>query len=273
VNPGPTTRTVIVDGASVTCAVAGVDREDVDPVLLLPGLGGSTDRDFSFLLPLLARTHRVVAVDLQYGPSMDLDRMAGQLAGVIGQLLPRRRVTLVGFSVGASVAAAYAAGNSDVAGLVLVAAVLRATARHRLLAALRQELDPGESVRALDVVVAHSPAFLESRGPEQLAALRPFGSDSHTAVQAGLFARTDLVGRVPRIGAPTLVVGCSGDDLAGVDQARALFAALPNSRYAEIDSGHGVLAERPAEVLALLRDFASNPMRHRSGSVLDEARP
>jgi hypothetical protein len=34
-----------------------------------------------------------------------------------------------------------------------------------------------------------------------------------------------------------------------------------------------VLAERPAEVLALIREFAAHPLRHRAGSVLERARP
>lgn len=271
----PTIRTVVVDGADVLCSLGGVDRADVDPVVLLHGLGGSTGRDFPFLLPLLARTHRVVAVDLHYGkgPTIDLEDLAGQLAGVLRQLLPQRRVTLVGFSVGASVAAAYAATSSEVAALVLVAGVLRATARHRLLAELRAGLPPGESLRMLDVVVAHSPTFLQGCTPDQLSALEPFLRDDRTWVQSELFASTDLVHRLPRIEAPTLVIGCSQDDLAGVDQARALFAALPNARFAEIDSGHAVLAERPAEVLALALDFAGDPQRHRPGSVLERSQP
>jgi pimeloyl-ACP methyl ester carboxylesterase len=273
VDAEPTARTVVVDGATVKCTLAGVESEDADPVVLVPGLGGSIDRDLSFLLPLLARTHRVMAVDLRFGPSTDLEAAAAQLGEAIRQLLPRRRVTLVGFSVGASVAAAHAAGNSGLAGLVLVAPVLRPTVRHRLLATLRAELASPGALDALDVVTAYSPAFLDGRTPGQLAALRPFPPEERTAAQIGMFANADLTDTAPLITAPVLVVGCTEDDIGGVDQARAFFAALPNARYAEIDSGHAVLAERPAEVLALVRDFASSPLRHRPGSVLEGARP
>jgi pimeloyl-ACP methyl ester carboxylesterase len=270
-----TIGTVVIDDAEIVYSVSGIDHEDSDPVVLLPGLGGSAERDFPFLQPLLTRSHRVVAVDLDYGvhPAPSLDDLAGQLNGVLRELISGRRVILVGFSIGASVAATCGVDNPDVAALVLTGGVLRATIRHRLMASLRASLADPEALRSLDLVAAHGPAFLESRAPDRLAALQPFLPGERTAEQVELFASTDLVDRAPRITAPTLVIGCSDDDIGGVDQARALFAALPNARYAEIDSGHAVLVERPAEVLALVRDFVGQPLRHRPGSVLERALP
>ena len=266
-----TTRTVIVEGAPVVCTLSGIDQHDSDPVVLLPGVGGSTASEFSFLLPLLARTRRVLAVDLRYGSTEvpGIDGLLDQLAEVLRQLLPGRRVTLVGFSVGATVAASFAAQNPGVASLVLVTPVLRASNRHRLLAVLRANLSEGDPtvLRSLDIFSAYSSNFLEEHSPE------PFLAGAISAAQFELFAETELTDALPRITIPTLVVGCTHDDLAGVEAARTLFASLPNARYAEIDSGHAVLAERPAEVLAIIREFVSHPLRHRAGSVLEAARP
>ena len=266
-----TTRTVIVEGAPVVCTLSGIDQHDSDPVVLLPGVGGSTASEFSFLLPLLARTRRVLAVDLRYGSTEvpGIDGLLAQLAEVLRQLLPGRRVTLVGFSVGATVAASFAAQNPGVASLVLVTPVLRASNRHRLLAVVRANLSEGDPtvLRSLDIFSAYSSNFLEEHSPE------PFLAGAISAAQFELFAETELTDALPRITIPTLVVGCTHDDLAGVEAARTLFASLPNARYAEIDSGHAVLAERPAEVLAIIREFVSHPLRHRAGSVLEAARP
>ena len=266
-----TTRTVIVEGAPVVCTLSGIDQHDSDPVVLLSGVGGSTASEFSFLLPLLARTRRVLAVDLRYGSTEvpGIDGLLDQLAEVLRQLLPGRRVTLVGFSVGATVAASFAAQNPGVASLVLVTPVLRASNRHRLLAVLRANLSEGDptALRSLDIFSAYSSNFLEEHSPE------PFLAGLISAAQVELFAETELTDALPRITIPTLVVGCTHDDLAGVEAARTLFASLPNARYAEIDSGHAVLAERPAEVLAIIREFVSHPLRHRAGSVLEAARP
>jgi len=272
---GTTTVIVTVDDAVVRCTLSGVDREGRDPVVLLPGLGGSTEREFSFLRPLLARTSRVLAVDLHYAAAApaDLAPVLGQLAAVLRQVVPGRRVTLVGFSVGATVAAAFAETSPEVTSLVLVAPVLRASDRHRRVAALRSLLATGdpEALRSLDLFAAHSPSFLQARLPEPFAANEDENAD--TAAKHQLFVGTDLAESVRKVTVPTLVVGATQDDLAGIDQARMFFASLPNARYAEIDSGHAVLAERPAEVLALIREFAAHPLRHRAGSVLEGARP
>jgi pimeloyl-ACP methyl ester carboxylesterase len=284
-----TIRTVNVGGVDVSCTLSGFDGFDafdafdergidergmggqsVDPVILLAGIGGTAASDFSFLLPLLARTRPVLAVDLGYGGgSGRLDGLVDQLAGVLSAVLPGRRVSLVGFSVGATVGAAFAADNPVVASLVLVTPVVRASRRHRMLAALRGHLDAAgdDGLRVLDIFSAHSAMFLEKHSPE------PFSKDGATSAQMSLFADSDLTGALPHVTAPTLVVGCTHDDIAGVDGALEVFASLSNCRYAEIDSGHAVLAERPAEVLAMIREFVSHPARLRAGSVREEARP
>ncbi|MES2093014.1 MAG: alpha/beta hydrolase [Actinomycetota bacterium] len=270
VDAGTTTLTVMANGAAVPCMLAGIDREGVDPVVLLPGVGGTIESDFAFLLPLLARTHRVLAVDLRYGidATPTLGALVGQLAEVLRQTLPGRRVTLVGFSVGATVAAEFSAANPAVGALVLVAPVLRASYRHRMVARLRASMSASDrdALQSLDRFTAYSPSFLQAAVPEESAV-------EGTAAKHRLFVDTDLTESVSRIGVPTLVVGCTQDDLAGVDQARMFFVSLPNARYAEIDSGHAVISERPAEVLAIIREFAADPVRHRPGFVLDRARP
>ncbi|MEV4170564.1 hypothetical protein [Nonomuraea sp. NPDC049709] len=49
---------------------------------------------------------------------------------------------------------------------------------------------------------------------------------------------------LPKITAPTLVIGNPRDYLVPVERARA----LPGGEYAELDSGHVVVHERPAEL-------------------------
>ncbi|MBG6106920.1 alpha/beta fold hydrolase [Frigoribacterium sp. CG_9.8] len=288
---GPTAQTVIVEGVPVHCTLAGSDPNGSDPVVLLPGVGGTTASDFEFLLPLLARTRRVLAVDLFYGAAeaTGLDGLLDQLAGVLRQVLPGRTVILVGFSVGATVAAAFTARNPtapnptapnptapnptapnhSVASLVLVTPVPRASNRHRMLAALRSDISVNhpEALRSLDLFSAYSSTFLQLNSPE------PFLPGANTVAQLHLFATCDLTAVLPQITVPTLVVGCTKDDLAGVEAARLLFASLPDARYTEIDSGHAVFVERPAEILAIIREFVSHPVSHPAGSMLEAARP
>jgi uncharacterized protein len=67
--------------------------------------------------------------------------------------------------------------------------------------------------------------------------------------------RADVRDQLQLVKAPTLVVGCILDHLVPVENARALHAAIPGSSYAELDSGHVVSAEKPDELVGLLRSF------------------
>ena len=50
---------------------AGADQPGVDPIVLLPGIGGASRDDFAFLLPMLARSNRVITIDLPAADSID----------------------------------------------------------------------------------------------------------------------------------------------------------------------------------------------------------
>jgi pimeloyl-ACP methyl ester carboxylesterase len=47
----------------------------------------------------------------------------------------------------------------------------------------------------------------------------------------------------------------SSSILVPIRHARALHADVPGSRHADLDSGHVVVRERPAELTALIKDF------------------
>ncbi|MER5418861.1 alpha/beta fold hydrolase [Streptosporangium roseum] len=65
--------------------------------------------------------------------------------------------------------------------------------------------------------------------------------------------------RLPLITAPTLVIGNTQDYLVPVEHSRELHRLIPGSRYAELDSGHVVVLERPAELTELIREFIGTP--------------
>ncbi|MWV60744.1 alpha/beta fold hydrolase, partial [Rathayibacter sp. VKM Ac-2754] len=84
----------------------------------------------------------------------------------------------------------------------------------------------------------------------------------------GAAARADASAAAGRLRLPVLVVGCSADSVVGIEGAEALLGAIDDARYAVVDSGHAVLAERPAELLALLEHFLADPHGDPAGSVL-----
>jgi pimeloyl-ACP methyl ester carboxylesterase len=67
--------------------------------------------------------------------------------------------------------------------------------------------------------------------------------------------RADLRDLMPKITAPTLVIGLTRDQVVPVEQARALHDGIAHSRFAEIDSGHLVVFERPEELVAAVQQF------------------
>ena len=89
----------------------------------------------------------------------------------------------------------------------------------------------------------------------------------------GLIACLSAFVEVEAITAPTLVVGAACDEVVGRRQTRLLFGAIANARYAEIASGHAIVHERPAELLALVEAFLLDPEAQPAGSTLARSQP
>jgi pimeloyl-ACP methyl ester carboxylesterase len=245
-------------------------------ILVLLDAGDGTRMDaYSFLLPLLRRKHPVVTVWLLEGwtgggqpPSVG--ELVEKARAAILDLGPERAITLIGFSLAGMVAAAYAASYAGVGRLVVVSAALASSPRHRSFARTwsRARSFGTEGLRDFAMYALLSPAYHEDPRPSDAAALDAIITAPTADVAVEIFAAADISHLALLISTPALVVGCSGDQVAGVEQSQALFAAIPSARYAEIDSGHAALVERPAEVLSLLEQFLRDPHRHAPSSVI-----
>ncbi|TDD20956.1 alpha/beta fold hydrolase [Nonomuraea diastatica] len=229
-------------------------------LVMVHGTGGDAVTNYTHLVPGLADVRTVVTPDYagsgqtaDPGGDLTLDLLAGQVAATF-----EGPSDLVGFSLGAAVAAAVAAEHPElVRRLVLIAGWTHA-GDSRLRLGLRTwarlaESDP-ESFAAYGPLMGFAPEFVSTVGVETIMA----GEPPHgTLRQIELDLRIDLRDLLPKITAPTLVVGNTRDYLIPVEHARALHATLPGSEYAELDSGHVVLHERPAEITALIREFVT----------------
>lgn len=144
------TRTVSVDGASVTCHDSVTPGELDRPLVLVHGTGGTTASHFGHLFPMMATRTRVIAVDWSppVGPAADLtvDLLAGQVRAAVDELLgPDAAFDLLGYSLGAVVAGQVAADlGRRVENLVLVVELgddgrPPATAQRGLAASVRHE--------------------------------------------------------------------------------------------------------------------------------------
>jgi pimeloyl-ACP methyl ester carboxylesterase len=239
------------------------DTNDSSTLVFLHGATGEGKTHFGHLADRFGDRRKVLLPDhagsgtstLTEGP-LDFDQVVAEVAAVGSA--GAAPVDLVGFSLGATVAAALAAQHPElVRRLVLIAGWANGDARQQLVNetwAHLEHTDPDASAR-LGPILAFSPAFLASMGDDGIAKVLAGGLPDATGRQLDLCLRIDIRDQLDRITAPTLVVGCTQDNLVPVEHSHALHDAIAGSRYTEINSGHAVMFEKPDELTEVLRSF------------------
>jgi len=248
-------------------------------VLLLHGTGAAT-HSWRGLMPLLAERFTVVAPDLP-GHGFTTGRPVGGLAmpamaRAIADLLATLGVApdlVVGHSAGAAIG---------------VRMVLDALVRPRALAGLSPALMPFPGLAGQLFPTLARMLFVNPFAPHIVAALvrgpgdaaryvkqatgsridavgvdfyrRLFATSDHVAGAITMMAAWDLdvfARDLPRLHVPTLLVHGAADSAIPLASVKAAAALIPESRV-EVLPGLGHLAheERPAEVAALIEEFA-----------------
>ena len=243
-------------------------------VVLVHGFASSivTWRD---VMPALARTHDVVAVDLpgfgdsEIRPGLPPSAYPRLLLGLLDRLsIPR--ASLVGNSLGGGVALVVAATHPDrVDRLVLIDSVgfnlaprdrpfLLRAAGFKPVTRLVEALPVRRALvtEALRQVFHDDRLVTRERVDEYVAPLLRPGA---MAAAQALLASGDtlgLPGVIAGVRAPALVLWGREDKWIPVAQADQFLAAIPGSRKVVIDGcGHMPQEERPAEVAALVEGF------------------
>jgi pimeloyl-ACP methyl ester carboxylesterase len=253
--------TVSVSGTDVHYSLSG----DGPGLVLVHGSSMDAASNFGHLVGQLTDRHAVITPD--YAGSGQTTAPAGELTLdlLVDQVTAAARdattgrVDLVGFSLGAVVAASLAARHPDLVRRLVLVAGWTHSDDPRLRLGMEfwgrlMDVDP-ELASVHGPLVAFSPAFLSGLGHDGLAQIVTAKPAPGTRRQIDLNLRVDIRDQLPRITAPTLVVGCALDYLVPVQHARGLHQAIPHSRYVELDSGHVVFLERPAELIAIVREF------------------
>lgn len=235
-------------------------------LVLLHGTGGDGQSCWGHLVDLFTDRRTVITPDysgsgetVDGGGPLTLDLLVDQVVAVVEDV-GGEPIDLAGLSLGAVVAAAVAVRHPElVRRMILLGGWMRPDdARQQLSFALwRRLLDTcPELVKMWAPLTNLSAPFLRSLGHAKLTELIA-GIDlaPGTDRQIELDMRVDLRDQVHLITTPTLVVGMSRDQTVPIEHSRELHAAISGSRYAEIDSGHAVVWERPAELIPLMRQF------------------
>ncbi|WP_324194454.1 alpha/beta fold hydrolase [Nocardia blacklockiae] len=205
---------------------------------------------------------------------LTLDILVGQVI-TVAEVATTGPVDMLGFSLGAVVAAAVAARRPELIRRLVLVAGWPSSNDPRLRLGLRAWADSlaagPDLASAVAPLLAFSPAFLSSLGPNGLAELRSAPPEPGTPGQIAVDLEIDLRAELPRITAPTLVIGCAQDNLIPVRHARDLHAAIPASRYTEIDSGHVIFFEKPVELVSAVQEFLYADDQSRPPAVTETA--
>lgn len=255
-------QSVDVSGIPVGYYTAGQGPE----LVLLHGGTGHPETSFSGVLDHFTR-HRTAIVPGYSGSSLtplpdgevNVDLLADQVLGVV-KAAAQGPVDIFGISTGAVVAAAAAGKEPDlIRRVILLGGFVHY--RHpwqRLLVRtwLRlAELD-ANAFAEYTLLRVLSDEFVDSMTASERLRLR-----AGLAPTEGLVALLEFVSRVdiseyiPKIRSRTLVIGMTRDQLVPVRYARQFRDAIPGSEYVEVDSGHAVAMEKPAELIKIVEEF------------------
>jgi pimeloyl-ACP methyl ester carboxylesterase len=253
------------------------NESDAPTIVLVHGSSGSARGSFWAVYPILTFTRRVVAFDLQL-PAEDgeltMADAIDQLRAVVAHASADGPVALVGYSFGAVVAAAYASERPRaIASLALVAGWSK-TDRHQLLRndvwhRLHGEAGDPEALSGFMLLMGYSAGYIVSRNARDWRELQEAAAARRFPPQIMRLNRdVDIASRLVRIDVPTLVVGCRHDAMVPLHHSRMLFGAIHDSRFLELESGHAVTVERPAELAVAIDDFTLDPHEHPAGTVI-----
>jgi pimeloyl-ACP methyl ester carboxylesterase len=277
-------RWVVIDGQPVNTIELGAEEpKQGQPIVFVHGLSGSWP-NWLEQLPVLARTHRVLTLDLPgfgHSPMPAGGISIGGYARLLDQLLQERDIgaaAVVGNSMGGFIGAELAGAFPErVERVVLVSAAGISTYGDPRVAR------SAPALRRLERVLAAGAAWTASKSdtvarrarlreatlnlvvrypgrlPAALAAeqLRGAGTAGFLpALQAIL--DYDLRQRLADVACPTLIVWGERDRLITVRDADVFEQLIPNARKVIFkDTGHMAMLERPAAFNELLKAFLS----------------
>ena len=221
-----------VNGIRIYYEVHG--RADGIPVVLLPGGGSTIETTFGRVLPALAASHRVIAVEEQgHGRTSDREQpitfesSADDVAGLVRQL-GLEQVDIVGFSNGASVGLQVAIRHPGlVRKLVFASAMTKRDGAHAGLwdfMAGRRHFEHAEPLKDAFLKVnpdEHQLKVMHDKDAQRMREFKDVGDDLVRSIRSAVL----------------IVVG--DRDVVRLEHAVELSRQIPHARLLVLPSGHG----------------------------------
>jgi pimeloyl-ACP methyl ester carboxylesterase len=278
---GPPQKTLSVFGANIRYYELGNRAKPT--LVLVHGVGSSAWGDWGEVMPMLARSHHVIALDqLGFGHSDKpvINYGIQTWVDVLGEFLRQLKVrdfTLMGESLGGWVSARYTAqalrGEAvdprfalpKPRKLVLCNAAGDKESLQKVLAMSAKGPAPlslsGE--KFLLGMVFHDPRFSTPERLEQnmRGAMRKGDGQAVAAVLGNprLTEEENIDGALGSITIPTLVVWGEHDSFFPLEVGRRITSGITGARLVVIpDVGHAPMIEKPAAFLEAVRDFIAD---------------
>ncbi|SCZ59622.1 MULTISPECIES: alpha/beta fold hydrolase [Photorhabdus] len=252
-----------------------------NPIVLVHGTGGSTEIHFGYLFQLLASENRIISLDfsqpVKANETLTLEHLEKQVEAVIEAAALGETVTLIGYSLGAAVTASVAAKRPDlVCNLVLIAGWMKTDLQSERFLSVWRQLYDIQSPAIADFVMfcAFSSPNHVNMLPDQFAVSFDNAMPGEfEALQMDLNGRVDITQIVPTIKATTLIIGCTHDQITPIRHSKALFGAIQDARFIEIECGHAVVYERPSQLMQVIDQFCANPSFYPAGTIIPSDLP
>jgi pimeloyl-ACP methyl ester carboxylesterase len=276
--------------------VGQAGKPGTSTVLLVHGLGSNAHRDWAYVIPVLAREHHVIAIDLpgfassQASPQgYSFEALGAALAEVLAQTAPDRRVHVVGHSLGGAVSLFFAHTHPQrVDRLVLVdaAGILFKPVFAQHIATMRtRQVGIGSVDRFLKgmderinglrraLFQGMDERFDLSRWLAQNPSVRYALLGRYTQVEAALgLVEHDFTAAIRETTAPTTVIWGRDDPIAPFRTGKLLAARMPDARLRVLDSvGHTPMFDAPEAFARLLQEALATPLSPRYAVEVPEA--
>lgn len=235
---------------------------DGAPILLIHGTFGSTASNYGLIYPGLATKFRVLGLDMQDTEDDDLvvEDLVAQAVDLI-RGLELEKVHVVGYSLGAVIAAALAGMHPELVDhLVLIAGWQQPDQHLRLRSDLwhRLRATDDQALREFNVLTTFSPEFLSTLSDAQLAATtKSLRYTDFGDKQMRLNRAVDISDLTARIQAETLVLSCTRDITIPPHHQRQLAETIPHATLKHLEGGHGIVFEDADAVTGAISDFCS----------------
>ncbi|AOM42769.1 carboxylesterase [Xenorhabdus hominickii] len=243
------------------------------PVVFLHGTNSSGSSSFGKITRTFSADRTVIIPDYAgCGNSglpletLTIEHLAEQIAAVIenSSCIP---VDLVGVSLGAVVAAVVAAKYPNLINKLVLTAPWATSddPRHQLMFSTWLHLERNDKTSAMAFGLSHalSPEFISSLGHETIQRICAQPAEKEIEKRLVLGLNINITDYLTQIDQDTLVIGLSNDTLIPPYLVREVCKSIKNRTYKEINSGHAVQIEKPAEWADLVKDFLQNRAPHR----------